>query len=96
MLIPELYCLQVIYCTKDMIKLSVWDAMHIEQPDLEDVKVRILIYYYLYVHPIFLALFKVHILYVLTSSYSSLLFQWYVFSIYRLQNHCQEYVSCLA
>nr|XP_029117198.1 uncharacterized protein LOC105033592 [Elaeis guineensis] len=31
--------LKVIYCTEDMIKLSVWDAMHIEQPDLEDVKI---------------------------------------------------------
>lgn len=60
MLILELYCLQVIYCTEDMIKLSVWDAMHIEQPNFEDVKVSILIYYNLYVHPIFLALFKVH------------------------------------
>ncbi|XP_038982700.1 uncharacterized protein LOC103718601 isoform X2 [Phoenix dactylifera] len=31
--------LKVIYCTEDMMKLSVWDAMHIEQCDLEDVKI---------------------------------------------------------
>uniref|UniRef100_A0A0C9RPH1 TSA: Wollemia nobilis Ref_Wollemi_Transcript_5463_1093 transcribed RNA sequence n=1 Tax=Wollemia nobilis TaxID=56998 RepID=A0A0C9RPH1_9CONI len=31
--------LKIILCTPDMIKLSLWDAMHVEQPDLEKLEV---------------------------------------------------------
>ncbi|KAK1307599.1 hypothetical protein QJS10_CPA09g01816 [Acorus calamus] len=31
--------LKVIHCTEDMITCSLWEAMHSEQPNLEDVKV---------------------------------------------------------
>ncbi|THU67152.1 hypothetical protein C4D60_Mb05t21630 [Musa balbisiana] len=37
--LSSLFRVQVIYCTEDMIKQTVWDAMHTEQINLVDVKI---------------------------------------------------------
>lgn len=34
-----IFLFQVIHCTEDMLSLTVWDAMHTQQPNLEAVEV---------------------------------------------------------